>query len=179
LHRDFGLFGFCGIGIINAINNWICNASEGDDMNLVQNGEGKARRDQGMTLLETMISVLILAIFMLGVAALITQSGKLGDMSRDHYIAVNLCRNRLENANVFTYNTGFESLTTLRETNFVCSDTGAADPDGRFMRSTAVIENYLSASNLTEMVVTVAIRDRISLSFSNQSETVQTIFTRY
>ena len=105
--------------------------SEGDDMNLVQDGDSKARRDQGMTILETMISVLILALFMLGVAALITQSSKLADMGRDHYMAVNLCRNRLENANVFTYNSGFDSLTSLRETNFVCSDTGAADPDGR------------------------------------------------
>ena len=144
-------------------------------MKLAQIGYSKTRRNQGMALLETIMSVLMLCIFMAGVAALVVQSTKMTDMGRDHYVAATLCKNRLETARTF----GFDNITSLRETNFICNANGGQDADGRYNRKTEVTANYLSSTNLAEVKVTVAIKDRTMLVFSNENEIVQSILTRY
>jgi prepilin-type N-terminal cleavage/methylation domain-containing protein len=144
-------------------------------MKFAQNADRKAPSDDGMTLVETMIAVLILATFMAGVAGLIDQSGRVMDSGRDHYTAVTLCRNRLETARTF----GFASLASLKETNFVCNANGGSDPDGLYKRMTFVNPSYGGSTNLTEITVRVYIKDRETLSFSNQYEAVQSIYTQY
>jgi Tfp pilus assembly protein PilV len=138
----------------------------------------KLSSKEGMTMLETVVAVLILAVFMAGVASLISQSGKVTDLGRAHYVAVTLCRNRLETARTLG-TPSLNTLTNMWETNFVCNANGGQDSDGMYMRITAITTNYLLCTNLTEVKVTVMIKDRKSLTFSNEYESVQSIFTGY
>lgn len=142
-------------------------------MNLVKNGGLCAPNDSGMTLVETMIAVMVLGVFMAGVFTLAIQSRKSVNMARDHYVAVTLCKNRLETARTM----GFNSLTSLRETAYICDATGGADPEGTYRRATEVTTGFLSSTNLTEVKVTVTIKDGSTGVFSNVCEIVQSIYT--
>lgn len=125
-----------------------------------------------MTLLETMMAVMILAVGISGAASIVVQSVKISDMAREHYQAVNLGKNRLERAKTLT----FSDLESLMETGTVVDVDGNPDPDARFMRVTFVSS---VATNLKEVVINVRFKDRFKLTFTNESEVVRSLFTEY
>lgn len=135
-------------------------------------------KSKGLTLLEVIIALSIFMVASAGICLLITQSRRLSDSSRDHYQAVNLAKNRLERARFLPVS----ALPLLAESN-VCVDVSGAvveEVDAMFRRSTAV---SVATSNLTEVVVTVDIRNRSTWNFGTGTngirEVVQTYFTTY
>lgn len=94
------------------------------------------------------------------------------------YTAVTLCGNRLETAHTMANNC-FANLTSLVETNFICDATEGQDVNGLYKRQTAVTTSYNSCTNLTQVMVTVYIKDRRTLAFSNDYESVQAVYTSY
>ncbi len=131
-----------------------------------------------MTLLEVVIALSVFMVASAGICLLITQSRRLSDSSRDHYQAVNLAKNRLERARFLPVS----ALPMLAESNVCVNASGAVvdDDDAMFRRSTTVM---LATSNLTEVVVTVDIRNRSTWDFGTDTngirEVVQTYFTTY
>ena len=57
-----------------------------------------ARGKRGLTLLEVIIALSIFMVGSMGICSLIVQSKRLSDSARDHYVAVNLAKNRMERA---------------------------------------------------------------------------------
>lgn len=131
------------------------------------------RGKTGMTLLEVVIALAIFMVGSMGICSLIVQSKRLSDSSRDHYVAVNLAKNRMERAR----NMQVSLLPLLAESNQYVNVSGAVIPpeDATFRRSTRVIV----VSNLTEVVVTVDIRDRGTWNFGGVKEEVRTYYTEY
>lgn len=133
----------------------------------------------GLTLLEVIIALSVFMVGSVGICTLITQSRRLSDSARDHYVAVNLAKNRMERAR----NMDVSVLPLIAESSNYLDVGGSPVPqaDAMFMRSTSVRcppTNMPNASNLTEVVVTIDIRDRGSWKFAGIQEVVRTYFTR-
>ena len=129
----------------------------------------------GMTILEVIIAVSIFSICVVGMCALIQKSRELSDMARDHYIAVNIAKNRLER--VRTYD--FDQITEFSELEGTPVDVSGNDVSGsdyRFLRFTAVSN---VTANLREVNVIVGIRNRVSLTFTGERESVKSLFADY
>jgi len=134
----------------------------------------------GMTLVEAVLAVMVLCIATAGAALGVVASNKVADQARDHYIAENIARNRLEQAKTMS----FSNLIALNESNTIVDASGnAPNPisNGRFQRSTTVTTNMLSNTNLLQLVVTVVIQNRVSLAFDTNKDTeaMSEVFTGY
>lgn len=127
----------------------------------------------GVTLLETVMAIMILGVGFAGACALIVQTGNLSDMARDHYVAINLCKNRIEKARAMP----FAAVTSLCETNVVVDEGGNVISSARFMRTTDMV--YVQ-TNLIQMTVRAEVKNRFTLDFSsNDCETIATYVVEY
>ena len=132
----------------------------------------KGTQRDGMTLVEAVVAVLVLSIGLAGACALVVQANKTATMARDHYVAVNIGKNRLERARTFE----FDDLYLLEETNVVVDWNGDSDPDGYYRRST-VVTNV--STNLIELIVTTEIRNRKTTDFDGEQEVMRSLYTEY
>lgn len=126
-----------------------------------------------MTLAEVVVATFLILLVMGSAYALIVRSSEMSRSARRHYIAISLAKNRLERARNFLYN----DLKLMAETDLTVNDNGNPDPEGRFRRTTTV--NPAFATNLTEVIVTVKIRNPHTGLFTPDNETIRTLFTEY
>ena len=133
------------------------------------------RGESGMTILEVVIALSIFMVASAGICALIVQSKHLSDSSRDHYVAVNLAKNRMERAR----NMQCSLLPLLTESNqYVDVSGGLVAPDQATYRRSTRVSNV--GSNLVEVIVSVDIRDRGTWLFvAGNKEEVRTYYTEY
>ena len=131
------------------------------------------RLRRGMTLAEVVVATFLILLVMGSAYALIVRSSEMSRSARRHYIAISLAKNRLERARNFLYN----DLKLMAETDLTVNDNGNPDPEGRFRRTTTV--NPAFATNLTEVIVTVKIRNPHTGLFTPDNETIRTLFTEY
>ncbi len=117
----------------------------------------KTTRD-GLGLIEVMISLTIFAASITGMCGLALICRDSSDRARDHYIAVNLAKNRLERAKSL----GFGQLSTFAENMVLVNSQGR--PSGILdFRRTTIVSNV--TASLTEVRVTVEIRNRETWSY--------------
>lgn len=133
----------------------------------------KAKIRQGFTLVEAVVASALLVLVIGGSYSLITRSQALIYSARNHYVAINIARARLERARNFA----FDQLPTLTETNVVVNDSGIPSASGYFRRTTQVITNY--QPGLTYIQVRTDIRHYKDLTFKDDYETVASLFTEY
>ena len=129
-----------------------------------------------MTLLETVIALAVFWMCIAGFAALFMQTKQLSDKSRSHYVAVNLAKNEIERAGLYTRPGQLQQLLNINTNPLIMDSHGRPDTEADFRRTTRVT---VMSSNLYEMVVDVQIRDKYSLAFGQEKETLQTYFTEY
>lgn len=122
-------------------------------------------RREGFTLVEAMIAILVFGICITGLCRLLIVTKETSDRARDHYVAVNIAKNRIEHARSFE----FDQLSSFVENNTVVEDSGNPDSSGGFRRTTTVSN---VSTGLVEIVVRVAIRDRESWTFGAMEERV-------
>lgn len=130
-------------------------------------------RVSGFTLIEAIISSMLLALVIAGSYSLVNRSSALIRSGRDHYVAINIARSKLERIRNFQY----DQLYTLSESNVVVNDSGTPASDGLYRRTTAVYTNY--SPGLTKVEVRVDIADQRTLRFQGNSESVASLFTEY
>ncbi len=127
----------------------------------------------GFSLMESVISMTLLAIVIAGSYSLIVRSAEAIRSARNHYIAVNISKARVERARSFAYN----ELYMLSESRVLVDESGNPASAGWYRRTTTVNTNY--QPNLTQITVETEIRERKSNSFLGESETVSGLFTEY
>jgi len=132
-------------------------------------GPGFLSRRDGMTIIETVVAIVVFALCVGGICALVLQTKQTSDRARAHYTAINIAKNRLERATEL----GFDHVDFFGENQVVIDKNGSPDADGNYRRTTVVND---VKSNLKQMVVTVDIKDRITLSFSGENETIRSYF---
>lgn len=140
-----------------------CGASSA----FVPGGGGRS----GVGLIEVVIALFVFSMSIAGMCALAVIVKESSDRARDHYVAVNLAKNRLERAKSFD----FTQLYTFRESQSLVDLNGtpvsASDPRGDYRRST-IVTNV--TDNLTEVRVTVEIRNRQTWEFVPGVEDIRT-----
>jgi len=115
----------------------------------------------------------LLAIVIAAFYALIPQTARLIRGGRNHYIAVNLCKDRIERTRSFQYS----QLYLMAETNTIIDDNGSPISDGLFRRATIINTNY--EPNLTLVTVNVEMKNVKSMFFAGETESCSAIFTEY
>jgi hypothetical protein len=114
-----------------------------------------------------MVALLLFGICVGGICKLLVATKQVSDQARDHYVAVNIAKNRVERARAFDY----DQLHLFEEDGVVVGVDGTADADGRYRRKTQILTNALE---MVEMVVTIAIRNRHTLEFGEEAEMLRT-----
>ncbi len=129
-----------------------------------------------MTLVEVVGAVFVLAIGIVGACLLVTQCRELQAQAGSHYTAINIGRNMLERARAMPYST----LYTLTNENYYVDSSGDRTTlDLADYRRITVVSNVPGRTNLTEVIVTVQIKNRKTLAFGASKEVIRSLFTKY
>lgn len=116
------------------------------------------RSRDGISMAEVLVALFIFAVAVTGLCSLSVIAREASDRARDHYVAINLAKNRLERAKSFE----FGQLYLFEEYQTPVDITGKSDPNGDYRRSTIVTNVN---AGLTEVRVTVEIRNRDTWEF--------------
>lgn len=128
---------------------------------------------KGFSLVEALISIVLLAMVIAGSYSLIIQSSSAIRSARNHYLAVNIGKDRVERARNFDY----KQLYLLAESLVIVDENGNPANGGSYRRTTTINTNY--QPSLTMVSVQTDIRNRKSNTFKGDSETVSGLFTEY
>lgn len=128
---------------------------------------------QAFTLVEAVISTMLLVMVVAGAYTLINQSSRLTRGARNHYVAINIAKARIERARNFPYN----QLPMMQESALTLDDAGNPASSGYFRRSTIVSTN--EAPGLTRITVQVEMRNLKTREFIGEKETISGLFTEY
>ncbi|MBN1558326.1 MAG: prepilin-type N-terminal cleavage/methylation domain-containing protein [Lentisphaerae bacterium] len=137
-------------------------------MNRIKGRNGRA----GLTLVEVMVSIMIFAICIGGICWMMVMSKQLSDRARDHYLAANLAKNRIERGRTLE----FDSLDQFEMDEVVVDAEGRPDGNG-FFRLTTTVSNV--NATLKEIVVEVDIRDRKTWGFEGEREEARTLYADF
>ena len=105
----------------------------------------------GVTLVETMASILLFALVVGSILNLAIQNMTMGKRSEFAYSAYNLAKNQIETLKSMP----FSNLTNAAETDTYLDATGTPNADGPFIRNTTVTTNYSGDVNLVQVQVSV------------------------
>ena len=106
---------------------------------------------KGMTLVETLAAIAIFSIVLTGILNLAVGSMSTGRRAEFAYTSYNLAKNHLETLRSMPYST----LTNAMESDVYVDETGVADNEGYYIRSTTVAPNYNGDANLIQLTVSV------------------------
>ncbi len=141
--------------------------------------EGKARRmsgtrkkknKKGTTLVEVLVSMIILAVGIAGAARMVMATRQFSDVASEKYAAVNLAKSRFEQMSM----SNLDDLPSWSISNVVSNAQGRPDPDGNFRVNTVV--NYIQ-TNLAEIVIQVYTRNHMTRQFDHAPEQITTYLT--
>jgi hypothetical protein len=136
-------------------------------------GRRKSKSCAGSSIVETLMSLVVFALFVGGGAQMMVAHRQMSDMARAHYVAANIAKNRVELIRSY----GFSELTNFSEDEILVDTSGYPSSSGNFRRSTEILST--GRDNLSEVVVMVEIRDRKTLGFKGRNETIRTYVAEY
>ena len=132
----------------------------------------QSRKRAGTTIVETIVALTIFAVFIAGASKMLLSHRGIADVTREHYTAVNIAKNRVELARTFS----FDALPGFVESDVLVDAFG--DPTavgvGNYRRSTAI---NLVTNNLVQLIVTVDIRNHKTWAFEGASQEVESFIS--
>ena len=105
----------------------------------------------GVTLVETMASILLFALVVGSILNLAIQNMTMGKRSEYAYTAYNLAKNHIETLKSMP----FSNLANAAETDTYLDATGTPNADGPYVRTTTVATSYTGDVNLVQVQVIV------------------------
>ncbi len=133
------------------------------------NTTNKTTQKSGITIVEAMVGITILAIGIAGASRLAATTSRLADLASDKQTAVQLAKNRIERM----AHVPFAQLSQWAVEDMIIDSTGQPDLDGKFKLSTA-ITYPASTTNLAEIAIDVWTRNRNTRDFDLPPETINT-----
>ena len=118
------------------------------------------KRKDGVTLVETLFSAVILVLVVAGVLVIFVRTVDISKRIDKEYVATNLAKSRVERARTIKVTHGFASLVDLNETDVIIGSDGVSDQDGEYKRSTTVTTNYNGNARLTKIEVAIVYKYR-------------------
>lgn len=143
-------------------------------INLQKNPPPSANRSrkEGIAMVEALLAIVLFALFITGSAKMLLSHRQMTDMARAHYTAINIAKNRLELIRSFDHDQRLD----FEESNVLINNHGLPSQTGHYRRSTTFTE---VSSNITEVAISVDIRDRKTLKFDGRTETLNSFFALY
>ena len=129
-----------------------------------------AKSRAGVTIVETLIAVSLLALVVAGAAKLITSTDGLADIARDKATAAQILKNRYERMTM----TDYSDIKLWAQEEQVVGENGLPDPEGRFSISTEITQ---ATTNLVKVIISVDTRSRRTLRFSGNPLQISTFLT--
>ncbi len=129
------------------------------------------RRKCGSSLIETLIALALLATFVSGASILIVMNHRLTDKAQDHYSAINIAKDQIEQVRNLR-NMDFAQLLALQENGVRIDKTGRIDTHGLFRRSTRITKDSHN-DYLINVQVRVDLINRITRTFDGEHEMMQ------
>ena len=116
------------------------------------NAKMAIKNNEGITLVEVLVAVILIAFIMLSVFAAITQGAVFAKRIDTIYAALNIAQMRVDELKRFD----FQKLhPAAEETDIMVDQYGNMDEDGEYMRTTEITTPYDSNSYLMKVKVTV------------------------
>lgn len=131
--------------------------------------EGCDSDRRGMTIVEVLVALVLLAVFFAAAAQLVTSSRRSADMAREYQQAVGMADDRIERIKTFDY----DQLLLIAEDNVRVDEYGDANPEGQFLRNTEVVT--FTNGLCREVSVTVQVLNRKSRRFDTPGVTLRTL----
>ena len=131
----------------------------------------RTRRD-GITLIEGVVALALLALALTGACRLIAASYETSDRARRRYAATNMAKNRLERVLAINYH----AVEFCEVQDLVVNRNCTPDPEGAYRLSTAVTPIN---SSLKKVTVRVDIRNRVSLAFDGESHELSSYVSQF
>ncbi len=123
-------------------------------------------------MVEALVAVVLFALFITGAAKMLLTHRQMTDMARAHYTAINIAKNRLELVRTFN----FDQRGDFTEDKVLINGIGQPDMNGNYRRTTEFIQ---VSSNIIEIVIDVDIKDRKTLQFDGQTESLRSFNSLY
>jgi prepilin-type N-terminal cleavage/methylation domain-containing protein len=137
--------------------------ADADTPGVAELGAGKLRR--GVTLIESVVSLSLFAVFMSSTCSLIVVTKQTCDRARMRYHAVNIAKNRIERVAAFE----FDQMSLCVQGGIVVDGTGGIDANGDYRLTTAVTP---VGPGLSQVAVTVQIRNRRTMLFDGEEQVI-------
>lgn len=131
---------------------------------------GKKKYQQGFSLVEVAIALMVSTVVVVGILSLYTQSVMVTKKMNQRFIAINLAKSRIERLKNFD----FTVLPNAAETDTYLDKAGNSSLNGDFVRNTSISTNYNGISDLTQVTVTVDYK--VKGEFSDNPVTLTTVF---
>lgn len=112
----------------------------------------RARRSDGFTFVEVIVSLALLGVALAGIYSVITMAMQTRKHAHDYYVGTIIAGNQIERAKTFL----FDELFEIREDETRVDERGVASPTGKFLRTTTV-ENVPGNSELRQVNVLVEV----------------------
>ncbi|MDP3789582.1 MAG: hypothetical protein Q8R48_04185, partial [Candidatus Omnitrophota bacterium] len=132
---------------------------------------------KGITLVEIMVSLGLIALLGGSILALLVENMRAGQTADYNYAAVNIAKSRIDRVRQLRRDKGFSYLYTAAETDSTVDRNGLPDAEGEFTRSTSITQNFESNPNLTKVEVTV--KYKASGDISTTSITLTSLMSPY
>ncbi len=132
----------------------------------------RSKSRAGTSIVEVMVALTLFGMFVAGSCQLLVSHRKLLDSSRDHYIAANLAKDRMELARTFE----FEQVPDMDEDAVIVDESGIPSLAGHFRRTTRVTP---ISKNLYELAITVDIQNRKTLQFAPAEQSISTYIAKH
>jgi len=142
------------------------------DQNKTDLADRKSKNRAGVSIIEALVGLSIFAVFTAGTCQLLTSHRRVLDMSRDHYIAANLAKARIELARTFD----FDQIPEMSEDEVLMNESGIPSLAGHFRRTTLVTT---VSSNLYQLSITVDIQNRRTLEFAPAEQSIDTYIAKH
>ena len=110
------------------------------------------KNNRGVTLVEVMVSTLIISIVLIAVLTVITKTIENASQIDMVYTASNLAKKKVDDLKRMPFR---DLKNFAEETNVVVNSTGEVDAAGAYVRSIEITENQHSISYLTKVKVSV------------------------
>lgn len=131
------------------------------------------RNFKGVTLVETMVSILLFLLVGASILNICLQASLTGKRSQEAFVAFNLAKSRIEEMKNFP----FSSLSSAAETDTAVNESGVADPSGTYLRTTTVSTSYTGDASLTQ--VSVSVKYEVKGQLLATPTTLTTVISQY
>lgn len=132
-----------------------------------QNTLHRRNSREGTTIVETIVALVLFAMFITGATKVLMSHRQLTDKSRAHYIAINITKNRIEQVRNMR-RADYEQIGNMMESDTLVNAKSEITPNGKFRRTTKI--HTTPVLGLLEIDVTVEIKNPITLQFSGENE---------